>query len=75
MDVDVFFTKTMPPQYQDVQAYFEQMGAPELEARHFFLLNDKRNWTNREGTPLKRWKPVAYRWISVLSNAGTTTSG
>jgi hypothetical protein len=57
----------IPPQIQDVQAYFIQKGIDVHEADHFFLFYEKSGWLSRRGNPITKWKPFAWRWILSLS--------
>jgi hypothetical protein len=66
---DAIFTKKMPPSIDDVKVYFSQKGMPEKEAEHFFLLNERRQWTSRKGTDIKNWKAIAYKWVMAVWKA------
>jgi hypothetical protein len=58
-----FFTSTMPPTIQDVKSYFGQKGMPDLEADHFFLFYEKKEWKSKNGNFLKSWKNIACSCI------------
>jgi len=64
------FTSTMPPRIQEVKIYFSQKGMPEMEAEHFFLFYEKKQWKSKNGHFLKSWKKIAWTWIrGVLSGS------
>jgi hypothetical protein len=64
------FTRTMPPRIQDVKIYFNQKGMPDLEAEHFFLFYEKKEWKGKKGNFMKSWKNIAWSWIqSALRDA------
>jgi len=63
MEKKSLFTNTMPPRIQDVKIYFGQKGMPDLEAEHFFLFYEKKQWKGKNGHSFKRWKNLAWNWI------------
>jgi len=63
MEKQTLFTCTMPPGIQDVKIYFSQKGMPDLEAEHFFLFYDRKQWKTKNGHFLKSWKNIAWSWI------------
>jgi hypothetical protein len=68
MEKQALFSPNMPPTIQDVKIYFSQKEMPDLEADHFFLFYEKKNWESKKGQPFKSWKNIARSWImSVLS--------
>lgn len=69
MEKKAIFTNTMPPRIQEVKIYFSQKGMPELEAEHFFLFYEKKQWKDKNGHVMKSWKNVAWGWVKgVLSD-------
>ena len=36
---------------------------PDLEAEHFFLFYEKKQWKSKGGNFLKSWKNIAWNWI------------
>ena len=67
MQQQALFTNTMPPSIQDVKIYFSQKGMTDLEAEHFFLFYEKKQWKSKNGNFFKSWKNIARNWImSVL---------
>ncbi|MEO8173048.1 MAG: hypothetical protein ABI581_08190 [Sediminibacterium sp.] len=64
MGKQVFFTDAMwPPTMEQVKQYFSQKGMDDQEAEHFFQLYQFRQWRNRKGEMIKRWKNAAHGWI------------
>ena len=49
MKKQTLFTHTMPPRIQDVKIYFSQKGMPDVEAEHFFLFYEKKQWKSKNG--------------------------
>jgi hypothetical protein len=66
MEKQAVFTKIMPPRIQDVKIYFSQKGISDLEADHFFLYYEKKQWKNKNGLFLKSWKNCAWNWIKEI---------
>jgi len=61
MEKQILFTNSMPPRIQDVKIYFSQKGVPDLEAEHFFLFYEKKQWQSKNGHFLKSWKNIAWK--------------
>jgi hypothetical protein len=62
------FASKMPPKIQEVKAYFSQKGMSDLEAEHFFLFYEKKQWKSKNGNSFKNWKNIAWSWIKVVLN-------
>jgi len=60
---ETLFTRTMPPSIEEVKIYFSQKGMPDMEAEHFFLFYEKKQWKSKGGNFLKSWKNIAWNWI------------
>ena len=60
---EALFTRTMPPGIEEVRIYFSQKGIPDLEAEHFFLFYERKQWKNKSGDFVKSWKNSAWGWI------------
>ena len=59
-----FFTDTMwPPTLAQVKMYFTAKGMNDREAEDFFQLYQLKQWRNKKGEMMKRWKNAAYSWI------------
>jgi hypothetical protein len=52
-----------PPPLQHVKIYFNEKGAPEIEAKKFFNHYEARGWLNNSLTPILNWKASARNWI------------
>jgi hypothetical protein len=63
------FLNGMPPKIQEVKVYFSQKGIPDLEAEHFFLFYEKKQWKSKSGNSFKSWKNIAWSWIKVVLNS------
>ena len=63
------FTSAMPPTIEAVKIYFSQKGIPDLEAEHFFLFYEKKQWRSKNGNFFKGWKAIAWNWISSVLHA------
>ena len=63
---EALFTRTMPPSIEDVKIYFSQKGMPDLEAEHFFLFYEKKQWKSKGGNFQKSWKNIAWNWIKGI---------
>lgn len=66
MEKQALFTKIMPPRIQDVKIYFSQKGISDLEAEHFFLYYEKKQWKRKNGISLKSWKNNAWNWTKEI---------
>ena len=60
---ETLFTRSMPPSIEEVKIYFNQKGMPSMEAEHFFLFYEKKQWRSKGGNFLKSWKNIAWNWI------------
>lgn len=59
-----FFTDAMwPPTLDQVKIYFSQKGMNDKEAEHFYQLYQLRQWRNKKGEMITRWKNAAHGWI------------
>jgi hypothetical protein len=54
---------TIPPTIQEVKDYFSQRCMPDLEADHFFLFYEKKEWKSKRSKPFNGWKNLAWNWI------------
>jgi len=66
MNSDFVYTGIMPPTIQEVKIYFSQKGMPDLEADHFFLFYEKKEWKSKNGQPFKGWKHLAWNWARAF---------
>ena len=55
--------KSKIPTFHEVKIYFSQKGMNELEAEHFYLFYEMKQWISKTGNPYKNWKSLAYAWI------------
>jgi len=56
------FGYEMPPDYLQVQIYFNQKGMEE-QAHAFYQYYDNLYWQSPQGTPYRNWKVLATDWI------------
>lgn len=52
-----------PPPLEHVKIYFDEKGAPEIEAEKFFNYYEARDWLNKSFNPITNWKASARNWI------------
>lgn len=66
------FQGVTPPSMDNVKIYFSQKGLNELEAEHFFMFYQFKDWRSKKGTLLTNWKSLAHGWImSAIRNNPT----
>ncbi|PSL42837.1 hypothetical protein CLV51_11053 [Chitinophaga niastensis] len=68
------FSNNIPPKIEAVKAYFLHRGISDLEATHFFLFYDSKNWRSKKGCSIRNWKISAHNWIMnmVPTNSRST---
>jgi hypothetical protein len=52
-----------PPSLETVKIYFSQKGMKELEAEHFYIFYEMKQWRSSKGNLFKNWKSLAHGWI------------
>ena len=59
----LFKDSMWPPTLEQVKIYFSQKGMNDKEAEHFFQMYQMKQWRNKKGNMITRWKNAAHSWI------------
>lgn len=63
MNKQIIYQGGTPPSLDAVKIYFSQKRMNELEAEHFFLFYQFKQWRSKKGNLLTNWKSLAHGWI------------
>ncbi|TXJ28983.1 MAG: hypothetical protein E6Q24_04715 [Chitinophagaceae bacterium] len=63
MGKSLLFRGETPPSLNKVKGYFTQKGQNELEAEHFFMFYQFKQWRSKKGNLITNWKSLASGWI------------
>jgi len=63
------------PTLMEVTEFFKENNYPALEAKKFWYYNESKHWLLADGMLIRRWEPLAHKWMLGINPPGGGTAG